>query len=147
MWKEDDPKFEVESVLFNNGPNIVTFQLATRDEQFYVTEIYIPLDCDTGVDNLLRAWEACPQGCKPIILGDLNINFGFPRDKREEVIANLLDKINPIDTSRRYRFPQQASTRARWTWSQKHQGTRHYTQPDYIMACPGEMAQFKGRGF
>ena len=26
-WKEDDPKFEVESVLFNNGPNIVTFQV------------------------------------------------------------------------------------------------------------------------
>ena len=21
LWKEDDPKFEVESVLFNNGPN------------------------------------------------------------------------------------------------------------------------------
>ena len=32
MWKEDNPKFEVESVLFNNGPNIVTFQLATGDE-------------------------------------------------------------------------------------------------------------------
>ncbi len=36
MWKEDDPKFEVESVLFNNGPNIVTFQVTTGDEQFYV---------------------------------------------------------------------------------------------------------------
>ena len=32
MWKENDPKFEVESVLFNNGPNIVTFQLTTGDE-------------------------------------------------------------------------------------------------------------------
>ncbi len=36
IWKEDDPKFEVESVLFNNSPNIVTFHLATGDEQFYV---------------------------------------------------------------------------------------------------------------
>ena len=25
MWKENDPKFEVKSVLFNNGPNVVTF--------------------------------------------------------------------------------------------------------------------------
>ncbi len=32
VWKEDDPKFEVKSVLFNNGPNIVTFQVTTGDE-------------------------------------------------------------------------------------------------------------------
>ena len=55
MWKEDDPKFEVELVLFNNGPNIVTFQLATGDEQFYVIEIYIPPDCNKGVDDQRRA--------------------------------------------------------------------------------------------
>ena len=82
MWKEDDPKIEVESVLFNNGPNIVTFQLATGDER--------------------RAWDACPRGCKPIVLGDLNINFEFPRDEQEEVIVDLLDEINLIDTLRRY---------------------------------------------
>ena len=78
MWKEDNPKFEVESVLF------VTFQLATGDER--------------------RACDACPPGCKPIVLGDLNINFGFPRDKQEEVIVDLLDIINLIDTLRRYRL-------------------------------------------
>jgi len=33
MWKENDPKFEVELVLFYNGPNIVTFQLTTGDLQ------------------------------------------------------------------------------------------------------------------
>jgi len=31
-WKENDPKFEVKLVLFNNSPNIVTFQLTTGDE-------------------------------------------------------------------------------------------------------------------
>jgi len=31
VWKKNDPKFEVESVLFNNGPNIVTFQLTRGD--------------------------------------------------------------------------------------------------------------------
>ncbi len=76
MWKEDDPKFEVESVLFNNSPNIVTFQLTTGDERFYVIGIYIPSDCNKGVDNLRRAWDMCPPGCKPIVFGDLNINFG-----------------------------------------------------------------------
>ena len=62
-------------------PNIVTFQLATGDERFYVIGIYTPLDCNNGVDDLRRAWDACLHGCKPIILGDLNINFGFPRDE------------------------------------------------------------------
>jgi hypothetical protein len=90
-WKEDDPKFEVESVLFNNGPNIVTFQVTTGDDRFYVIGIYVPPDCRNGVDNLRRAWEACPQGCRPIVLGDLNINFWYPRDKREEIIVDLLE--------------------------------------------------------
>ncbi len=53
-----------------------------------------------------NAWEACPPGCKPIVLGDLNNNFGFPRDEREEVIMDLLDEINLIDTS--CRFPSNA---------------------------------------
>ena len=121
MWKEDNPKFEVELVLFNNGPNIMTFQLATGDEQFYVIGIYIPPDCNKGVDDLQRAWDVCPQGCKPIGLGDLNINYGFPRDKREELIVNLCNNINLIDTSRSFRLrtPHRASTRARWAWSQK----------------------------
>ena len=87
VWKENDPKFEVESVLFNNGPNIVTFQLTTGDERFYVIGIYVPPDCSNGVDDLRRAWDACPQGCKPIILGDFNINFGYPRDEREDIIV------------------------------------------------------------
>ena len=71
MWKENDPKFEVESVLFNNGPNIVTFQVTTGDKQFYVIGIYAPPNCSKGVDDLRGAWEACPQGCKPIVFGDL----------------------------------------------------------------------------
>ncbi len=102
VWKENNPKFEVESVLFNNGPNIVTFQLTTGDKRFYVIGIYVPPDSSNGVGDLRRAWEACPQGCKLIVLGDFNINFGYPRDKREEIIVDLLDEINLIDSSRRF---------------------------------------------
>ena len=100
--KENDPKFEVELVLFNNGPNIVTFQLTTGDERFYVIGFYVPPNCSKGVDDLRNAWDACLLGCKPLVLGDWNINFGFSRDKRGEVIVDLLDKINLIDTSRRF---------------------------------------------
>jgi hypothetical protein len=31
-----------------------------------------------GVEDLRSAWEACPNGFIPIILGDLNINFLGP---------------------------------------------------------------------
>ena len=101
-------------MLFNNGPNIVAFQLATGDEQFYVIGIYIPPEFNKGVDELQRAWDACSLGCKPIVLGDLNINCGFPRDVWEEVIVDLLDEINLIDMWHWFqlRTPQRASTRA-----------------------------------
>jgi len=104
VWKEDDLQFTVESVLFNNGPNIVTFQVETGDVRFYVIGVYIPPDCRTGVDDLRRAWDACPQGCKPVVLGDLNINFGYPRGQQEGIIVDLLDEINLIDSSRRFRL-------------------------------------------
>jgi hypothetical protein len=66
----------------------------------------------------------------------------------KEVIVDLLDEINIIDTSRRFplRMPRWATTRARWTWSQKRRGTQYYTQPDYFMARAGDIAQFKGVG-
>jgi hypothetical protein len=35
LWKENDLRFEVESVLFH-GPNTLTFQLRTGDERLYV---------------------------------------------------------------------------------------------------------------
>ncbi len=52
-----------------------------------------------GVEDIRQAAEACPAGCKLLVMGDLNINVGFPCDKREEVIVNLLDKLCLVDSS------------------------------------------------
>jgi hypothetical protein len=67
------------------------------------------------VEDLLGAWEACPAGRTPLVLGDLNINFSDPRNKWEELIVNLLDNINVVDALRRFipRQPRKQSTRAR----------------------------------
>jgi hypothetical protein len=51
----------------------------------------------TGVDALHAAWATCPLSCKPLLLGDLNIDFGSPRTSQEEAIADLLDEINLVD--------------------------------------------------
>ncbi len=98
--------------------------------------VYIPPTDTMGVEDLRAAWEACPDDCMPLVLGDLNINFGNPRDKRDKVIHDLIDDINLVETSRRYtpRRPRRQSTRAQWTWRQKREGKMHYLHPDYIMA-------------
>ncbi len=61
--------------------------------------IYIPLNDTTGVDALRLVWGACPAGCIPLVMGDLNTNFEHPCDVRKEDIADLLDEINLIDSS------------------------------------------------
>ncbi len=101
LWKENHPGYEVESARIAM-PNLLTFQLVTGNEQFYSIGIYIPLTDTMGVEDLRAAWEACPEGCIPLVLGDLNINFNEPRDKQEEVICDLLNNINLVDTSRRF---------------------------------------------
>jgi hypothetical protein len=102
-----------------------------------------------GVEDICQATEACPAGCKLLVMEDLNINVRFHHDKREEVIINLLDELCLVDLSRGYRLqtPQKTATRARWRWSQKRGMTQHYLQPDYILAQAEEMGMFKGMGF
>ncbi len=147
-WRENDLKFEVELVLFH-GPNTLTFQLTLGDEQIYIVGMYIPPNYRRGVEDICRAAEACPAGCKLLVIGDLNINVGFPRDKREEVFVDLLNELCLVDSSRGYqlRTPRRTATRARWTWSQKRGMTQHYSQLDYILAQAEKKGMLTGMGF
>ena len=148
LWREGHPGVEVEAARIVT-PNLLTLQHVTGDERFYCMGVYIPPNDTVGVEDLRSAWEACPDGCTPIILGDLNINFRDPRDEREEQIVDLLDEINMIDASRKFspRRPCKLQNRARWTWRYKREGRMHYSQPDYIMAREGDVWQFWKFGF
>jgi hypothetical protein len=147
LWKENCGEYEVELVRIVM-PNLLTFQLVTGNEQFYCMGVYIPPTDTMGVEDLRAAWEACPAGCTPPYLGDLNINFSNPRDKWEELIIDLLDDINIVDVMRRFvPQPRKQSTRAQWTWWYKREGRLHYLQPDYILAREGDLRQLKGVGF
>jgi hypothetical protein len=101
VWKEGHSSFEVEAARMVT-PNLLTFQLVTGYERFYVMVIYTPPNNTTGVDALRAEWNAYPDSCTPIIMGDLNISSEHPCDKREEAIANLLDEINLVDSSRKF---------------------------------------------
>ena len=100
LWKENHQGFEVELAKIVT-PNLLTFQLVTGDELFYCMGVYIPPTDTMGVEDLRAAWEACPEGCMPFILGDLNVNFSEPRDERDKKICDLIDDIDLVDVSRR----------------------------------------------
>ena len=92
VWRENHPGVEVEATRILT-PNLLTFQLVTGDERYYCMGVYIPPNDIMGVEDLRSAWDACPDGCIPIILGDLNINFQDPHDEREEQMSPALRKL------------------------------------------------------
>ena len=93
---------------------------------------YIPPADTTGVDDLRTAWAARPTNCKPLLMGDFNIDFRTPRTEREEIIADFLDEINVVDTSRMFlqRKGKRQGPGARWTWRQRRGGRWYHSQPD-----------------
>jgi len=90
-----------------------------------------------------------PSRLRPARHGDLNINFEHLRDAREEDIADLLDEINLVDSSRKFRLRRcrMQSAKRRWTWRQKRMGRWHYSQPDYILAREGNIRYFRKVAF
>ncbi len=50
IWREDHNGFEVKTVR-PLTPNLMSFQLVTGNERFYIMEIYIPPNCTMEVDN------------------------------------------------------------------------------------------------
>jgi hypothetical protein len=140
LWNKGHSSFEVEAAKIIT-PNLLTFQLVTGYERFYVMGTYIPPNDTTGVDALRKAWASCPANCIPLVLGDLNVNFEHPRDAQEEQIINLLDKINLVDTSQKFalRRCRMPAAKKRWTWRQKRMGRWHHSQLDYILAREGNV--------
>jgi hypothetical protein len=103
----------------------------------------------TGVDALRATWATCPSSCKPLLLGDLNIDFGSPQTSREKAIADLVNEINLVDMSRKYvqQHGQQQGLGARWTWQQRRGGHWHQSQPDYCMAWGEDAKLFRNVAF
>jgi hypothetical protein len=148
LWEEGHQDFVVEAVTIAS-PNLLTFQVVTGEECYFVMGAYTPPADTKGVDDLRVAWAACPTNCKPLLLGDLNIDFRAPRTEREEIIVDFLDKINVIDTSRKYiqRKGCRQGRGARWTWRQQRGGRRYQSQPDYIMAREEDTKAFRNVAF
>jgi hypothetical protein len=101
LWEAEHRDFEVKAVQIRT-PNLPTFHLVTGEERYFIMGGYISPADTTGVDDLRAAWESCPNTCKPLLLGDLNINLRDTLMEQEEVIANFLDDVNVVDFSRKF---------------------------------------------
>ena len=102
LWRDSEELgFLVEAAAVIS-PNVLTFQLVTGGVRFYVMGAYIPPADTMGVDDLRAAWDKCTANCHPLLLRDLNINFGSPRSQREEIIVDLIDKIGLADISQKF---------------------------------------------
>jgi hypothetical protein len=97
LWNKGHASYKVVAAKIVT-PNLLTFQLVTGYEHFYVMGTYIPPNNTMGVDALCEEWALCPANCVPLVLGDLNVSFEHPQDAREEQIIDLLDEINLVDT-------------------------------------------------
>ncbi len=84
--------YEIEEVEMR-GPNVLSCQLILGATQWYIVGCYIPLTNLTSSTHVDEAWWACPKGCHPILLGDLNVNLAAPCNERDDTIANQVDAM------------------------------------------------------
>jgi hypothetical protein len=60
------------------GPNMLTFVLVMGSTRFFAVGCYIPPNNLSTLAMIEQAWNECPCGHTPILLGDLNINLCSP---------------------------------------------------------------------
>ncbi len=63
------------------GPNVITFVVVAGVERYYAVRCYILPNDLTMLTHVEGAWNDCPKGHIPILLGDLNINLVSPRNE------------------------------------------------------------------
>ncbi len=97
FWRASD-LYEVEEVELH-GPTVLSFELVLGATRYYIVGCYILPNNLTTLTHVEQAWMACPKGCLPIVLGDLNINLTAPRDEQDETIAKQVDTMNLVDMS------------------------------------------------
>ena len=92
FWRDKD-LYEIEESKIR-GPIVLSFELVMGKMCFYVVGAYLPpSDPGTALMHVERAWKECPNGCEPILLGDLNANILFPRDEQQDAIVEMCNSM------------------------------------------------------
>ena len=124
------------------GPNVRSFLLVSGATRYYIVGCYIPPNNLTTLTHIKQAWMACPKGCLPIVLGDLNVNLAAPRDERDETIAEQVDAMNLVDMSSRFCQRRGKNSHGRWTWRMRRGGRWVSSQCDYFLGRATDLGRF-----
>jgi hypothetical protein len=124
--------YEIEEVELH-GPNVLSFQLVPGTTRWYIVGCYISPTNLTTLMHIKQAWLACPKGCLPILLGDLNVNLASPHNKHDSTIAKQVEAMALIDMSNH--FCQQCGRRSRGRWACRMRRGSHwvFSQCDYVL--------------
>jgi hypothetical protein len=116
------------------GPNVLTFVLVTGSCRFFAVGCYIPPKNLSTATMIEKAWNECPRGHIPLLLGNLNVNLHSPRDERDEQIAEVVEDVMGLtDLSCHFLQRSHGSVQGRWTWRMRR-GRRWVTsQCDYVL--------------
>ena len=125
--------YEIEETRVR-GPNIITFVVVSGGDRYYVVGCYIPPNDLTTLTHVEAAWNECPKGHIPILLGDLNIKLASPRNERDELIAEQVgDVMGLVNVSRQFKQRRRARAQGRWTWRMRRGGRWVSSQCDYFL--------------
>jgi hypothetical protein len=100
FWRTSET-YEIEEVELR-GPKVLLFQLKSGATRWYIVGCYIPPTNLTTLTHIKQVWLACPKGCLPILLGDLNVNLAAPCNKRNDAIAKQVDAMALINMSNHF---------------------------------------------
>ena len=127
------------------GPNVLSFVIVTGGQQFYAVGCYIPPNDLSTLPIIVQAWNECPSGHTPILLGDLKVNLRAPRDDRDEQIAEAVeDVMGMCDLSNHFLQKSRRLTRGRWTWRMRRGRRWISSQCDYFLSWRTDRRKFRG---
>ena len=77
-----------------HGVNVVRFQLALGDRQWYIMECYFSPDDASTIEDVIAAIGKRPRGAALLVVGNFNTNLSAPkgRERDEGVAADLAEE-------------------------------------------------------
>ncbi len=114
------------------GVNVISLQLRMDNVRFFVVGCYIPPSDLETLTDVERAWQACPTGAHPLLVGVMNFNFCAPRTDREEVIAEQVEAMGLVDMSKHFYQRSGKRLRGTWTWWMRREGRWISSQCNYF---------------
>jgi hypothetical protein len=131
FWRTSET-YEIKEVELR-GPNMLSFQLVSGTTRWYIVGCYIPLTNLTTLTHVNEAWRACPKGCLPILLGDLNVNLAALCNERDDTIAKQVDAMALINMTSHFCRRRGRRSRGRWKWRMRRGRRGVSSQCDYVL--------------